>query len=140
MLDTITTSPQTDSAELAELKSRLKHVDIYLDIALPRAYEEDARGNLELNQYISKCGTRGCVGFHYAIAVGKPLTMKDKYETETARALAEQMFGSLPTDFYLQIIEPHGACFAPSVVSLNERKDLMTAYRAELVCDIAALS
>ena len=135
MLDTITTYPETESKELAELKSRLKYVDIYLDVALPRAYEEEARGNLKLNEFITDCGTRGCAAFHMANAVGTPLMLHGNWSD----VIDEMIFNMFGIE-YDGICDPRTrGCFKGSSVSLDQRKASMQEYRAELVSQIEAL-
>ena len=134
MLDTITTYPETESKELTELKSRLKHVDIYLDVALPRAYKEEARGNLDLDNFITDCGTKGCVAFHMASALGNPLTLHNWSDI-----IDEMIFDMFGIEYDIACLRARG-CFMNSSVSLDERKASMQLYRAELVSQIEALA
>ena len=142
MLDTITTYPETESKELTELKSRLKYVDIYLDVALPRAYEEEALGDLKLNTLITDCGTKGCVAFHMAEAIGNPLTQWNSQNRTDD--MERMMFGcciSEDVDHLPQAtVSPLNYCFDGGRTSLDQRKVSMQEYRAELVSQIEALA
>ena len=138
MLDTITTYPETESKELTEIKSRLRHVNIYLDIALPRAYEEESRNNLELDTFVTSCGTMGCVGYHMANALGYTLLpyvdgVIHKVTYDIVCEMNRLIFGEFT-------IQAGGVAFADSTVSLDERKASMQSYRADLASQIEALS
>ena len=135
MLDTVTTAPE--SREITELTSRLKYVDIYLDEALPRAYEEESRNNLELNTFVTSCGTKGCVGFHMADALGyKLLPYVDGVIHSVTYLIVCEMNRLIFGEY---IIQADDVAFAGSPVSLDERKASMQAYRAELVSKIEDL-
>ena len=138
MLDTITTYPETESKELTELRSRLKYVDVYLNEALPRAYEEESRNNLELNIFVTSCGTRGCVGFHMANALGYTLLpyvdgVIHKVTYDIVCEMNRLIFGEFK-------IQADDVAFAGSTVSLDERKASMQEYRADLVYQIESLT
>ena len=133
MLDTTTTAP--DSEELRTLTSRLKYVDIYLDQALPRACAEEARNNLELNVYISECGTKGCVLFHCFDELNDQVSKLkgdvDKACLQIAGINAIEMCGH-PTFLWAQ---PFGG----KATSLGVRRIAMQNHRAELVSKIESL-
>ena len=136
MLDTTTASP--DTRRLSILKSRLHYVDVFLDQALPRARAEDARGNLDLDIFITSCGDKGCLAFHMAKIVGLPMYpyadgIIHPTTLETVLALRKKMFGSGSA------ARASWMAFHNSETGLAEREDAMTTYRKELQTQISAL-
>ena len=135
MLDTTTTIP--DSEELRTLTSRLRNVDIYLNEALSRAYQEETNGNLTLNHFITECGTRGCAAFHMANALDTPLSFDD-FQPQAIIDMEELMFGPVGEYSHARDIARFRA-FDSDYTTLDERKAAMEAYRAELVSKIESL-
>ena len=45
-------------------------LNVYVKEAIPRAYQEDTLGNLDLDKIVSSCGSKGCVLYWMAVCLG----------------------------------------------------------------------
>ena len=113
-----------------ELLEHIRRCQIYLDVALPKASEEQKAGRLYLVDYATSCGTRGCVAFHFLEATG---------ELDLIRKNGS---GDLANDIWIYIRKYYWTfdgtnAFAGKEFTLNERetnvKARLAEYKAQLV-------
>jgi hypothetical protein len=45
-------------------------LNVYVKEAIPRAYQEDKLGNLDLDRAVSSCGSKGCLLYWMAVCLG----------------------------------------------------------------------
>ena len=139
------------SEELEILKSRLHYVNVYLNEALTLARIENEKGSLDLNKYVSKCGSKGCVAFYFAKLAGEPLMF-----SRHPSVIRQQVFNLLALMFDINKYEPIYdstfslfagdvnnnpivLCFAASEISLYLREEAMSKYRDELLAEIECM-
>lgn len=121
------------------LLTNLKHAELYIDKAIPRARAENSKGNYTPRIYWNQERTCGCMLLWFALESG--IELIDELDTEigadeTLRIANQRLFGDVSRPFPMPAFNAWLGCFTATVISIDDRERLMREYRQYLVSEI----